>query len=265
MVAEAGSDLFTRTVTHALASFQSAVASQNSHLGPVAALFAMLKLPIMALHLLSVAIVRSSRTGAAILAVILALGCCLVAIQFFFTAAELGKPGSNVRALVSFGWMLLALGMFFPLARTPISTLLWLCALGIGAALYVKGALLVVAVLFVLIVMWRVGWGLLQILAGLIGLGLAALWGSGELDSTILALDGALHDWLGLTAPQTMHLPSWTQQPVVLTAGLIGLGLLLALWQVSPASRGLERLLRLAARRVADLARTLCARGRQGP
>ena len=241
---EAGSDLFTRTSTHALAALQGALASKGAHLGLLGALFAALRLPVIALYLLSGAIVRSSRTGAAILGAILTVGTALVAAQFLFGSDALAAHSGTLASFVSFGWMLLAIGLFFPLARAPVSTLIALLLFGTVGAFYTHSAALVSAILLVMLIVWSVGKSWLQFLVGVGALAFAALWGSGDLGPVLEGLDeklGAVLTGWGIAPGSGAVLP---HQKVLLTAALVALALMLALWQASSLSRAFESGLR---------------------
>ena len=247
ILAEAGSDLFTSTVIHALATLQGALSGKDAHLGFLTPVFAALRLPVLGLYILSGVIVRSSRTGAAVLGGILAVGVVLVALQFSVSSDELADvtksfPGS----MISFGWMVLALGMVFPLAKTPLTAFvsaLLILLVAILAGHWWTAAPVIGVFTISMLLLWSVGRSWLQTVIGFLVLAFAALWGSANLHPIFRLLKDLRGE---PPAPCTGHW--WCQidfqHPVVLSAALMALVLALGLWQMSSWSHTLERWLR---------------------
>lgn len=135
-----GSDMFTRTLAHIVAATQRTLASASANLGPISALSASLRVPILGFYLTARGLTHQSRTSAALNGAVLATGFALVCLQFLW--ASLTTAGSSHAAsdapvamphiLVTLGWLLFAYGMVIATLRSPISML-------IAAALVIAG------------------------------------------------------------------------------------------------------------------------------
>jgi len=114
---QAGSDLFTRTIAHTLATTQGTLAAKPAKLGPVSLFFASLRLPSLGFHYVAQGLTHQSRTAAAMHAGMLVIGLVLVALQYLLT----GKDGASAlpAGLLHFGWTLLAIGLFLSIVQIP--------------------------------------------------------------------------------------------------------------------------------------------------
>ena len=95
-----------------------------------------------------------------------------------------------------------------------------------------------------MLIVWSVGKSWLQFLVGVGALAFAALWGSGDLGPVLEGLDeklGAVLTGWGIAPGSGAVKP---HQKVLLTAALVALALMLALWQASSLSRAFESGLR---------------------
>jgi patatin-related protein len=162
---EAGSDMFTRTVSHAVAVAHSAATGERSGTGVLGALLKSVKLPVYVFYLLANRLRDDSRAAAAVTTSLLIAG--LVAV----VASALVTSGGD--AIAALGWALLV-GWFGAalirgrLAAVVLSAILigalvwmlhpgWLAASGVAVLLLVAlyyGPGWLGAVLFALIAAW---------------------------------------------------------------------------------------------------------------
>lgn len=115
---EAGSDLFTRTLAHTMATLQGVLTSKSAKLGPVSVFFAGLKLPVLGFYFVARGLSRQSRTSAALHAGILAIGVALVVAQLILRGQDSSAkplPGP----VMTFGWALLLYGLLFSVVSSP--------------------------------------------------------------------------------------------------------------------------------------------------
>jgi patatin-related protein len=270
LLEEAGSDLFTRTLAHTLATLQGTLASKAASLGPVSLLFASLKLPILGFYFVAQGLTHQSRTSATLNGAIFALGVLLVALQDILMV-------SLPEAIVTIGWVLTAYGTVMAVTRVPrsLATLLALFALvGVGwllrhfhwitpdasftavllaellavfTLLAALGALMLIRLLSPAI------WDLFQFLAGLVFLFAVGVWSSGrssDSSGSTPHVSGAPYLCADTSAPAfwkawdaycpAAHLCS----PIVLSTLVIIGAILLASWQATNWSRHLEQWLR---------------------
>ena len=110
---EVGSDLFTRSIAHVTASVQNTIASASAKLGPVSALFALLKLPVQGFNFMAQTLTRQSRTAAALHASMLSVGLVIVLGSSLFKTLD----GESARGLVKLGWLMLVWGTLFSVLR----------------------------------------------------------------------------------------------------------------------------------------------------
>jgi patatin-related protein len=126
---EAGSDLFTRTLAHTLATAQGTLAAKATNLGPVSVFFASLRLPMLGFHYVAQGLTHQTRTAAALHGGMLGIGLALVLLQYLWTSStgETALP----KGVLTFGWALLAIGLMLAIVRVP-----WLmtAALALAAA-----------------------------------------------------------------------------------------------------------------------------------
>ena len=185
LLGQAGSDLFTSTLAHTAATLQGTFASKQASLGPITALFAAVKLPVLGFYFASKGLLGQSRTSAALNGAVLALGTLLVLLQFFWSPADL-KTQSLPHALNAIGWALLAYGSLVSMLRGPWTVVaLGVVALGIvsleqSSDLPVRQVVGVSAMLLLVVLSTRFEW--LQRTTGFLVIAIAALWGSGWLD-----------------------------------------------------------------------------------
>lgn len=220
---EAGSDLFTRTLAHLVATLQGVLSSKSAKLGPVSVFFAGLKIPVLGFYFIARGLTRQSRTSAALHGGILAIGIALVATQLVLHQMQGAKllPGE----VISFGWALLAYGLLFSIASSPrfvgplsagvLVALTFVLRIDVSPLLLVLGALVLlwlsIQEKFLAPLQWV--------------LGMAAIF------ATALWSRGATLSW---------PLPFSSKQPVDQIAGLVCLVLLLAAWQASTWAKWAE-------------------------
>lgn len=238
---EAGSDLFTRTFAHALAALQNTLANKGAKLGPVSALFASLRLPILGFYFVAQGLTRQSRTSAALNGGILATGTLIVALHILLSLSAFPNGhGSSIPGLVvTIGWTLLAYGVLMSTLRAPrvmcFEASLALLAIAVIAWVYDYSAILIAVVaLMAIVISVRVNW--LQWVLGFVAIVGAGLWGTG--DSVWITT------WMACQkAKQTPtrclydHHPS---DPILLFTGIIVVVLLIALWQATALRKRLE-------------------------
>jgi patatin-related protein len=173
---EAGSDLFTRTLAHTLATLQNTLSSGGAKLGPVAVLFASLRLPTLGFHFVAQGLTRQSRTAAALHATMLMVGLTLVLLSLWNT-----KPMDG--ALVQFGWLILGFGLTISVIRAPNLFLVAAFAgfLGIAAAMvFFHWPFESMAILFLLVLlMGGVRFPVMQFWIAALTIGLAASFSAG--------------------------------------------------------------------------------------
>jgi hypothetical protein len=123
LMKEAGSDLFTRTVGHTLATLQSTMAAKTAKLGPVGSFFAMLRLPFFIFYLASQVLTRQTRTQAALHGGLLLAGLAMVLAPLALGTTT--TPGW----WQGMSWAVFTTGMVLSLMRTPrsllVALLLW--------------------------------------------------------------------------------------------------------------------------------------------
>ncbi|WP_080970808.1 patatin-like protein [Burkholderia cepacia] len=181
LLTEPGSDLFTRTVAHTAAALQSALASKGAKLGPISALFAWLRVPVLGFYFVVQGLLHRSRTSAALNGVMLTAGALLVILQFFWSQAELGNPSTLPHVIVLLGWAMFAYGIALSMLRTPILFVLLLPLVAFGIATSFPAALTWALVIFGFALalslsprlpplQWAIGIGAI-VLAGVLGSG----------------------------------------------------------------------------------------------
>jgi hypothetical protein len=216
---QAGSDMFTRTLAHTAATLQGTIASKAAHLGPISALFAAIKMPILGFYFVTRGLLGQSRTTAALNGGVLALGLALVLLQFFWTPDDL-LVDMIPRSLVVFGWALLAYGSIVCMLRQPWTTILLavvtLTLLAVYAHSYEHGGVAIAVAGFMLLIAFSVRVPPLQWLVGVVAIVFAAMWGSGWLASglsaappnvDVLVFAAALLIALMLAVLQSSHIP----------------------------------------------------------
>ncbi|MGX6998133.1 patatin-like protein [Caballeronia sp. KNU42] len=219
---EAGSDLFTRTITHSAATLQSLLASKAAKLGPVSTLFATLKVPILGFYFVARGLTRQSRTSAALNGGILAAGLALVCFAVFV------KPSSAPNSLVTFAWAMLAYGLLASVVRSPRTVGMVVWVLLLAAAIATKGLVLgavalAVALLTLSVAFERFQW--MQWLIGFIVIIVAGVWEGGMLESK----DATANE----QATASIH--------ILVLAVIVCIGLLIAIWETFPISIEAER------------------------
>ncbi|HGL6718105.1 patatin-like protein [Burkholderia contaminans] len=181
LLAEPGSDLFTRTAAHTAAALQSALASKGAKLGPISALFASLRVPVLGFYFVVQGLLHRSRTSAALNGAMLTAGALLVILQFFWSQAELANPSALPHVIVLFGWAMFAYGIALSMLRTPILFVLLLPLFAFGIATSFPAALTWALVIFGFALalslsprlpplQWAIGIGAI-VLAGVLGSG----------------------------------------------------------------------------------------------
>jgi patatin-related protein len=226
--AEAGSDLFTRTLAHVAATLQGALSGQGAKLGPVSLFFATLKLPILGFYFVANGLTRQSRTSAAFNGGILAVGTALVALQFVWSPADLAAR-TVPSTIVSIGWALFAYGLIMSVARAPRTIGL---ALLLGFAWYARSgqsAVLALVACASILMAASIRWPRLQWAVGFCALLACALWGSG---------------WFA-AGPSGKY-----ESSVLVFAAAVAFAILLAVIQSSRSALAFERWLRLVFKRV---------------
>ncbi|MEO8677108.1 MAG: DUF3376 domain-containing protein, partial [Casimicrobiaceae bacterium] len=146
---EAGSDLFTRTVSHAVAVMHSAAIGKRSGLGALGALLKAVKLPVYVFYLLANRMSDDSRTAAAVTTSMLIAGIVAVIAS--------AMVSTSASAIATLGWALIAGWFATALLRGGlaaifgvilVATLVWMEH--VDWALLVAGALALIAALRVL-------------------------------------------------------------------------------------------------------------------
>ncbi|GJH13348.1 patatin-like protein [Caballeronia novacaledonica] len=246
LVGQAGSDLFTRTFAHTLATLQGTLANAKTKLGPINGLFASVRVPILAFYLVANGLTRQSGTSAAVHGAILAIGAAIVAMQFLWPPSAYVDGSGLPSVLVTVGWALLAYGVVMSILRAPRTMLrvfLGACALVSTGAVYfgVPAVLIPVIILFLLLL--SSFWLWLQWVLGIAVIIGAGLWGSGE-GSRLMAGFAA---WICKVLNRSC-IPLTLQQAVLPFSCIIAVAILLAVWDASPFRKPLEN--RLAKKEV---------------
>jgi patatin-related protein len=215
---EAGSDLFTRTLTHTAATLQNLLASKAAKLGPVSTLFASLKVPILGFYFVARGLTHQSRTSAALNGGILTAGLALVCVMLW------ARPSPAPGLIVTIAWAMLAYGLLASVVRAPrtVGLVVWLFILIVAVA--TKGLLLgaialAVFLLTISVAYERLQW--LQLLIGFIVILVASAWEAGWLDRNVS--------------------PSGDRIDILVLAGVVCFGLLLAIWEALPISTEAEQ------------------------
>lgn len=123
-VKEAGSDLFTRTFAHTVAALQNTLSSKSAKLGPVSTFFSSLWLPVLGFHFVAQNLTRQSRTAAVVHGVLLAVGVTIALFGLWFKETGAG--------IVTFGWLLLAFGLFMSITKAPRTVIAVLFIVSVG-------------------------------------------------------------------------------------------------------------------------------------
>jgi patatin-related protein len=212
---EAGSDLFTRTLTHTAGTMQNLLSSKASKLGLVSTLFASLKLPILGFHFVAQGLTKQSRTSAALNGGLLAAGATLVFVAFQWST----MPSLFVTA----GWLLFSYGLLASVLKTPFSLGLAVFALLAVAAALTKGLLLVVTVCCLILLGASVRWSGLRWLQWAIG-GIAVL--------VLAGYQVHVFSTSERSSPDTVN--------VFVLAVVVCAGLAVAVWQSLPESAQTE-------------------------
>jgi patatin-related protein len=224
LLSEAGSDLFTRTVGHTLATLQSTMAAKAAKLGPVGTFFATLRLPFFIFYLASQVLTRQTRTQAALHGGLLLAGLAMVLAPFALSAPTVPSWWQGL------SWGLFTTGMILSLMRTPRTVLLAL-AVWIVAVLAFQPrqwlyVLLAATLLAIPALLSRV---LMSWLAAVGMLLLGAAWSAGYTTWDKLAGDLQGGHWPKLMATSPLAF-----------AGLITLVMLLAVFESSVLGRRTE-------------------------
>lgn len=233
---EAGSDMFTRTLAHTVATAQAALSSKNSKLGPLSMLFASVRVPVLGFYFVARGLTHQSRTSAALNGGILATGVVLVLTQLFMTHPKVGEQAASYPHLVVVtGWALFAYGIFFSVLRAPRTVGSAILILTVTAAwgLDLPGVsiLTILTILFILSI-WSV---LLQDLIGVGAIIVAGVWGSEQVEAALCNLRSAIH----LTG-NACSVPFHPEHPVFVLSLVIAATLSLAIWQAAPMWRKFE-------------------------
>ena len=121
MAEQVGSDLFLRTLSHAVTVLHSAAAGERSGLGPIRLLLKVLKLPVWLLYLLANRLLSESRMAAAFSTTVLVAGVILtVTSAMRDNTTELAVAGWSL----IFGWVTVALIRQKPIIRYIIVSIL---------------------------------------------------------------------------------------------------------------------------------------------
>ncbi|MDM0059008.1 patatin-like protein [Variovorax fucosicus] len=170
---EAGSDLFTRTLAHTVATLQNTLSSKAANLGPVSVLFAGLWLPTLGFHFVAQGLTRQSRTAAALHGAMLTTGLALVILGFIVKG---GLDGP----VVQIGWLLFAFGFIISVVRAPrfFVGLAAVTALALSMVVLFKAASPVHLVSATLLVLLAVStyWTRLQAVVACLAIALAAVY-----------------------------------------------------------------------------------------
>lgn len=231
---EAGSDLFTRVMAHTLAALQNTLASKHAKLGPVSALVASLRVPVIGFYFVARGLTHQSRTSAALNGAILAVGALIVAMQFLWTDAQ--SAGSVAHAIVTMGWVLFAYGMLMSTLRLPGTTCVSAVVLAVvvGAAGIVFGRPVLLAPFVLLVLLYlSVRWVWLQFAMGLAVIIFAGFWAGGELAGALPWATTPVHDGT-----------SWELSAPAVLSMIVVAAILLATWQMSPCSKKVEAWIR---------------------
>jgi patatin-related protein len=212
---EAGSDLFTRTLTHTAGTMQNLLSSKAAKLGLVSTLFASLKVPILGFHFVAQGLTKQSRTSAALNGGLLAAGAALVFVAFNWSA----MPSLFVTA----GWLMFSYGLLASILKTPFTLGMAVFALLVGAAAVTKGVFLLVIVCCLILLAASVRWREFQWLQWVIG-GVA-----------ILVLAGYQVHVFGGSEPSSPDTGN-----VLVLAVVVCVGLAVAVWQSLPGSAQTE-------------------------
>jgi patatin-related protein len=230
LLKEAGSDLFTRTVGHSLATLQSTLAAKTAKLGPVGTFFATLRLPFFVFYLASQVLTRQTRTRAALHGGLLLAGLVMVLAPFALSVTKVPVWWQGL------SWALFATGMVLSLMRTPRTVLLALSAWIIGVLVLQpqqwKFVLLVAVLLAIPALLSRVYLSWLAAV-GMMLLGVA--WSSGY--TTLAQFAGDI---------QEGHWPKLLATSSLAFAGLITAVMLLAVFESSVLGRNIEGRVRRA-------------------
>lgn len=178
---EVGSDLFTRTMSHAMTVVHSVASGERSGLGPIRVLMKVLKLPVWVVYLLANRLLNESRIAAAISTTVLVAGVLVVVASAF--ADNLSAIAAVGWSLV-FGWVATAL-----IRRRPVIVIIALLA----PLLYFTNPGAAVALLMVIVLLsvgdWLPSWITTSLVA------MVALWwttGHPEMGDIIAAAGHAL-------------------------------------------------------------------------
>jgi patatin-related protein len=217
---EAGSDLFTRTLAHTIATLQNTLSSKHAKLGPVAVLFAGLRLPAVGFHFVAEGLTRQSRTAAALHSAMLMVGLTLVLMSLMSNRPLEG-------AIIQFGWLILAFSLTVSIVRAPFVFLVVLIVAFVGSACWAifSGAQAVALPILLMLasLMVSVRFPTMQWLVGLVAIGIAAYLSAGV-----------------IADPPSLKLA------VYQAAGLCIVGLIIALLDACGALRPLNERLRHA-------------------
>lgn len=241
LIDEAGSDLFTRTFAHTSATLQNTLASKSAKLGPLSALFASLRMPILGFYFVARGLTHQSRTSAALNGGILAVGAVIVAMQFLWSEKTLGEqsPSTAAHLIVSVGWALFAYGLLVSILRAPRTIgvgFFAACAVAIITAFLLEQSAVWILLIAVLSILFSVRFVWLQWVVGIAAIVGAGLFGSGHLTSDRTKLASLLPWAKHAATPDT----SDAQRGIVLLSVIVALAILLAMWQMTHSSKKLE-------------------------
>ncbi|MFK4446978.1 patatin-related protein [Caballeronia udeis] len=232
---EAGSDMFTRTLAHTVATTQAALSSKNAKLGPLSMLFASVRVPVLGFYFVARGLTHQSRTSAALNGGILATGVVLVLTQLFMTHANPPDDASYPHLVVVTGWTLFAYGIFFSVLRAPrtVGAAILILTIATASSFHLPGVsiLTVLTILFILSI-WSV---LLQDLIGVGAIIVAGLWGSEQIEAALCNLRSAIH-----LPGNACSAPFHPGHPVFVLSLVVAATLSLATWQAAPMWRKFE-------------------------
>lgn len=258
---QAGSDLFTRTLAHIVAATQRTLASASAKLGPISALSASVRVPILGFYLTARGLTNQSRTSAALNGALLVTGFVLVCLQFLWIgltapgpAAPFGDAAASAAStvsqtmsakldpvamphiLVTVGWLLFAYGLIMSIMRSRMVATLGILIVMLSLALaprvipvalqanwIIICGLLILAYIASLLVWLQLPVGFLVILA-------AGIAGSGELNC--VSTSKFWH--LGFYGT---CLESWLSAPSVWLSLVIILALFIAVFELAVVRR----------------------------
>lgn len=227
LMKEAGSDLFTRTMGHTLATLQSTMAAKTAKLGPVGTFFATLRLPFFVFYLASQVLTRQTRTQAALHGGLLLAGLAMV-----LAPMALGLDTDKVPAWwQGLSWAVFATGMVLSLMRTPrtivLALLVWGSAMVAGQPshqwLYIGLTVLLLTALALtsrILVSWLAAVGMMLV---------GAAWSAGYTSWRAFSAD--FHGW---SLPEKM-----SSSPLIFIS-LIALVILLAAFESTEWGRRTE-------------------------